>query len=356
MSAAPLLAVEGLAVRIERGDRVVRAVSDVSFEIARGQCVGLVGESGCGKSMTALALLGLLPPGGRITEGRIRLAAPAAGPGAGEPASARGDGAMDLARASEPALVRVRGRRVAMVFQDAAASLTPWIPIGEQIAEGPRRHLGLSRRAARECALEWLRVVGMPDAAARLRAFPHELSGGQRQRVLLAVALASEPELLVADEPTTALDVTLQAQVLALLARLRAERGLAVLLVSHDLSVIEHCCERVVVLYAGRVVEAGPTPAVLAAPEHPYTAALLRALPRLDGPRRARLDGIAGLPPALDGPAEPGCAFAPRCARAEPACAASEPALVRLDGARVHRCRLAPAAAEPPVRDGEDGA
>jgi len=321
VSAAPLLAVQELSVRIERAQGAVRPCERVSFTLDAGETVGLVGESGCGKSVTALALLGLLPrPGGRYAGGSIRLEG------------------RELVGASEDELSRLRGRRIAAVFQDPGTSLNPYLTLGEQLVEGPMHHLGLARREAAARAEALLARVGIPDARLRLRAYPHQLSGGQRQRVMIAMALACEPALLVADEPTTALDVTLQAQILELLQDLRRERGLGVLLVSHDLGVVAELCDRVLVLYGGRIVEEGPTADVLARPAHPYTAALLRALPRLDGPRAARLAALPGLPPALDVPAPDACRFAPRCALARAACLAGEPALAPFAPGRARRC------------------
>jgi oligopeptide/dipeptide ABC transporter ATP-binding protein len=316
-----LLAVRDLSVGIDGPGGVLRPVEGVSFELHAGETLGLVGESGCGKTVTALALLGLLPrPGGFFAGGSIRLEG------------------RELVGAGEAELARLRGRRVAAVFQDPSASLNPYLTLGEQLAEGPMHHLGLSRREALARAEALLARVGVADAGARLRVHPHALSGGQRQRAMIAMALACEPALLVADEPTTALDVTLQAQILELLRALRAERGLAVLLVSHDLGVVAELCDRLLVLYAGRVVESGPTPEILARPAHPYTAALLRALPRLEGPTAPRLEALPGLPPGLDAPAPDACRFAPRCALVRDACLRGEPPLVPFAPRRARRC------------------
>jgi oligopeptide/dipeptide ABC transporter ATP-binding protein len=305
----------------------------VSFRVGRGEIVGLVGESGCGKSATALALLGLLPrPAGRLRGGSVRL------------------GGRELAGLPESELRRVRGRRVAMIFQDPLASLNPYLRVEEQLVEVARLHLGLGRRAARARAAELLAQVGLPDPARCLRAFPHQLSGGMRQRVMIAMALLGEPDLLLADEPTTALDVTVQAQILELLRRLRDERGMGILFVTHDLAVVAGLCDRVVVLYAGRVVEEAPTSSLFARPGHPYSAALLRCAPRLDARPGERLAAIPGQPPGLIGPllgAGPigpllgaTCSFAPRCGQARAECLAGEPPLREEPGCRRRRCVL----------------
>ena len=324
---APLLEVEGLEVRIdpeEPGGRPVRAVEGVSFAIERGEVVGLVGESGCGKTLTSLALLGLLPrPRGRIHCGSIRL-----------------DGS-ELTTVSEAERRSLRGQRMAMIFQDPMTSLNPYLRVGEQLIEGSMWHRGVRRRTALDRAEALLARVGIPDAAARLRSYPHELSGGMRQRVMIAMALLSEPELLIADEPTTALDVTIQAQILALLSGLRAERGMSMLLITHDLGVVAGLCDRVLVMYAGRIVESGPVRALFDEPQHPYTRALLRSTPRVDA-RAAQLESLAGLPPRLDAEPLPGCRFEPRCSFARPACCEAEPQLVGVAGARQRRCIVEP--------------
>ena len=315
-----LLEVEDLHVRLRGEIGEVRALEGVSLQVGRGEIVGLVGESGSGKTMTSLALLGLLPrPHGRVLSGSIRF---------------DGEELVGMTEAGRRAL---RGRRMAMIFQDPMTSLNPYLRIGEQIAEGARLHLGLSRAEAAERAYQLLERVGMPDSRARLRSFPHELSGGMRQRAMIAMALLSEPELLIADEPTTALDVTIQAQILHLLAELRRDRGTAILLITHDLGVVSGLCDRVLVMYAGRVVEAGPTRALFDAPSHPYTRALLRSTPRIDAPAREPLESIEGLPPRLDAPPLPGCRFAPRCRFAGAECEQGEPPLLEVGG-RERRC------------------
>jgi oligopeptide/dipeptide ABC transporter ATP-binding protein len=331
-----LLEVEGLTIAFPVDGRWAPVVNGASFTVRRGECVGLVGESGSGKSMTALALLRLVPPPGRVS-GRVRLA--------GE----------ELLSLPAPAMRRVRGGRIGLVFQEPASALDPVYTIGFQIAEAIRAHRDLSRRAARREAEALLARVAMPDPRRRLDDYPHQLSGGQRQRAMLAVALAAGPELLIADEPTTALDVTLQAAVLELLADLRRELGLAVLLITHDLGVVAEACDRAVVMYAGEVVEAAPVGALFGAPAHPYTRALLAAIPVPPGLRRQAPEGsggrrrlavIPGQPPE-PGERPPGCAFAPRCPEVFGRCAAERPRLERPDaadspqGERAARCFLA---------------
>ncbi|WP_419899411.1 ABC transporter ATP-binding protein [Roseomonas sp. USHLN139] len=285
------------------------ALRGVDLSIGRGEAVALVGESGCGKSVTWLAALGLLPARARVG-GSVRL-----------------DGA-ELVGAAPATLDRIRGRRVAMIFQDPASSLNPVHRIGRQIAEGLRLHRGLDGASARAEARRLLERVGMPDPARRLEAYPHELSGGQNQRVMIAMALAGEPELLVADEPTTALDVTIQAQILELLQEIRRDTGMALVLVSHDLGVVAETCERVCVMYAGRIVEENLASRLFAAPSHPYAEGLLAALPPMDGPRRPLLAIPGTVPEPWAMP--PGCAFAPRCPRATASCSAAMPCLEAL--------------------------
>ncbi len=295
-------------------------VRGVSFTVGRGEFVGLVGESGSGKSLTALSVVGLVPPPGRVLRGRVLL-----------------DGE-DLLLAPPARLQAVRGARVGFVFQEPMTALNPVFSIGFQVAEAVRAHAPgslLSRRAAVDEAVRLLDLVAIPDARRRLGDYPHQLSGGQRQRVVIAIALAGNPDLLLADEPTTALDVTIQAQILDLLERLRADLGLAVLLITHDLAVVAETCDRAVVLYAGEVVEEATAEELFAAPAHPYTRGLLAALPRLDGPvcgvGTGRLPAIPGQPPQpTDLPA--GCAFVPRCGERLAACAERRPDLVAVGG------------------------
>ncbi|TQF76931.1 ABC transporter ATP-binding protein, partial [Elioraea sp. Yellowstone] len=292
-----LLEVEDLAVsfRTDRGE--VEALSGVTLHLDAGEVIGVVGESGCGKSLTALSVMGLVPdPPGRITAGRIRF---------------RGQ---DLLALGDAAMARLRGREIAMIFQEPMSALNPVFTVGEQVAEVLRVHEGLGRAAARERAALLLARVGVPDPGRRLAQYPHELSGGLRQRVMIAAALACRPKLLIADEPTTALDVTIQAQILALLADLQREFGMATMLITHDLGVVAQVVTRVVVMYAGKVVEEGPVEAVFERPSHPYTAALMRSIPAL-AEGRTRLPAIPGSVPA-PGLWPPGCRFAPRCERA----------------------------------------
>jgi peptide/nickel transport system ATP-binding protein len=299
--APQLLAVEELDVFFGQGRRWNQVTDKVSFAIASGETVGLIGESGSGKTVTGLAILGLLPRALSRIVGRIRF-----------------DG-QDIAALPEAALRRLRGRRIGMIFQEPMTALDPVFSIGEQIAETLRAHFPMSARAAWARAVEALAQVGIPSPALRAHDYPHHLSGGMRQRAMIAIALACEPDLLIADEPTTALDVTVQAQMTELLLRLVSERGAALLFISHDLGVIAQTCRRVITLYAGQVVEDGEVDAVLEAPLHPYTSGLLRSLPRFAA-NRERLPAIAGrVPSRAEMPS--GCRFAPRCRHAAPGCA-----------------------------------
>ena len=290
-----LLSIRDLRVTFPLSGRRVAVIDGLSFDVACGEMVGLVGESGCGKSLTALSVLRLVPEPGRIESGEIRL------------------GGQDLLRLPEADLRRVRGGRVGLIFQEPMVALNPVFTIGFQIVEAIRVHRRVSRRAAWDRAAELLDLVAIPEARQRLRDYPHQLSGGQRQRAMIAMALAAEPELLIADEPTTALDVTVQAQILELLERLRRDLGLAVLLITHDLAVVAESCERVLVMYAGRLVEEASVSDLFAAAAHPYTRGLLAAVPKLGHPApRGELPTISGQvpdPSRLPG----GCAFHPRC-------------------------------------------
>jgi oligopeptide/dipeptide ABC transporter ATP-binding protein len=321
--AGPLLAIRGLSVGLRRSSGVTPLVRDVSLDIAPGERVGLVGESGSGKSLTLLAVMGLLAsPQIVVTSGSVRLAG------------------TELVGAPDRVFRALRGPEVAMVYQDPMTSLDPVQRVGAQIAEGLRAH-GTSRHAARERTLAVLAEVQLPDPPALARKYPHELSGGMRQRVMIAAALAGNPRLLLADEPTTALDVTIQRQILALVARLQQARNLAVLWVTHDLGVAAQFVQRLAVMYAGRVVEHGPTATVFGAPQHPYTAALLAAVPSTTGDRTA-LGQIPGSPPdpaALP----PGCSFAPRCRQARPSCAEREPEREQRPGDVAAACFVPPA-------------
>jgi peptide/nickel transport system permease protein len=313
------LAVRGLSTRFALGREIYWAVNDVSFAVRPGQAVGLVGESGSGKTVTALSIAALVAtPPGRIVGGEILH---------------HGE---DLLEISLARLQALRGGAIAYVFQDPSTTLNPLLPVGEQIAESIRRHQRLSRAEAWRRTIELLAQVRLPDAAARAHAYPHELSGGQRQRVGIAMALANDPEVIIADEPTTALDVTTQAQVLALLNELRRARNASLVFISHDMGVIAELCDVVHVMYGGRIVESGPVAAVLTAPRHPYTQRLLACVPRLGDPDR-RVRPIPGLPPATN--ALPlGCAFAPRCDLAEARCRTGDIALLEVATDHAVRC------------------
>jgi len=328
-----MLEIEDLRTQLAVGAQAVHAVDGVSFELRRGECFALVGESGCGKSMTALSLMRLLPPAGRIAGGSVRL------------------GAQELLALPEVAMRAVRGRRLAMIFQEPATSLNPVLTVGRQIVEVIERHLGLSGPAARHRALELLEAVGIPDGPRRLEEFAFQLSGGLRQRVMIAAALAADPEVLIADEATTALDVTIQAQILELLRRLQAERGMAILLITHDLGVVAQLADRVAVMYAGEIVEIGARDTLLRAPQHPYTQMLFASLPsasRRGGP----LAAIPGQVPAPElAHAMPGCRFEARCNQALALCRQTRPPMVVL-GAReagsLVRCHLRSAGSAAP--------
>jgi oligopeptide/dipeptide ABC transporter ATP-binding protein len=303
---APVLAVEGLDVSIGRRAQRLLVVDDVGFEVPAGGSLGIVGESGSGKSLTLRALMALMPAGARVDRGKVELL--------GQPLPMAGRGARSARR-----------RRLAMVFQDPLSGLDPVRTVGSQVAEVPRRVLGASRSASHKRAIELLRLVGLPDPQQRAESFPHQLSGGMRQRVLIAMALASEPQVLLCDEPTTALDVTVQAQVLELLDDLRRRLHLAIVFVSHDLAVVRQVCDELVVMYASRMVEAGPTTALLDHPAHPYTLGLIGSVVDLDDPEGSARP-IPGAPP--DGARlPPGCLFEPRCRFASPDCATIKPAL-----------------------------
>ncbi|SFZ84559.1 peptide/nickel transport system ATP-binding protein [Devosia enhydra] len=302
------LTIEDLRVGIGRGRDRVELLDGISLSLRRGEILALVGESGSGKSMTALAAARLLPPGAELGARRLVV------------------GGADVASAGGAALDRIRGKSFGFVFQEPMTSLNPLLTIGEQIAEPIRLHLHLDRAATRSRVIDLLGAVGFPAASTRLDDYPHQLSGGQRQRAMIAMAIACNPPFLFADEPTTALDVTTQAQVLTLLRSLCRERGMGMLLITHDLGVVSAVADRVAVMYAGRIVETGPAAAVLAAPHHPYADALRRALPRVSA-KVARLEALEGQPPSPR--AFPtGCRFHPRCARATARCRTSVPALV----------------------------
>jgi peptide/nickel transport system ATP-binding protein len=305
----PLLEIDQLQIDFVLRNGVVHAVRDVSLSIHPGESVALVGESGSGKSVTALAAMGLLKLPGKIRGGDIRW-----------------KGASLLGASGSESLRRVRGKDLAIVFQDPMTSLNPLFTVGTQLIEVLRRHLNMNKAQAKERAAELLDLVGISSPRERLQQYPHEFSGGMRQRALIAMALACEPELLIADEPTTALDVTIQAQILELVAEIRDRLGLAVLMITHDLGVVAGLCQRVAVMYAGKIVEEGPIDEMFADPKHPYTRGLLASTPRLDSVAQ-RLTGIAGSPPRMDAP-PPGCAFAARCSQRIDRCLTESPALL----------------------------
>jgi len=318
----PLLVVQSLHVSFPTGGGgLARAVDGVSFTIASGETVCLVGESGCGKSVTALSLLRLVPPPGRIDAGSV----------------IRFDG-QDVLTLPDEALREIRGHRMAMIFQEPMTALNPVLTVGDQVAEVVRVHTTASRKDAWEHAVRMLASVGIADPATRAKQYPHELSGGMRQRVMIAMALILDPRLVIADEPTTALDVTIQAQILELLREMRTRIGMALLLITHDLGVVAEMASRVIVMYAGQIVEEAPVDALFANASHPYTEGLLAAIPRL-GDDQSRLTTIPGTVPApTDWPT--GCRFRERCAYAYERCALEEPALVQVGSAHRARCHL----------------
>ncbi len=315
----PLLQVDDLRVHFWTSRGIVHAVNGISFDVRPGETLGLVGESGCGKSVTALATMGILPRAARIPTGSIRLQG------------------RDLLGLSEHAWRRVRGKEIAMIFQDPMSSLNPVLTVGSQLREAIEEHLDLDRREAMKRAGDLLEQVGIPAARDRLKDYPHQFSGGMRQRVMIAIALACEPKLIIADEPTTALDVTIQAQILDLLRVLVAERETALILITHDLGVVAGTCERVNVMYAGTIVEAGSAEQLFANPRHPYTFGLLQSVPRLDTGRKQKLRPIPGAPRNML--SEPvSCPFAPRCPQRTDVCDQQLPALEQLDTGQRAAC------------------
>jgi oligopeptide/dipeptide ABC transporter ATP-binding protein len=326
-----LLEVRDLRVEIPLARGIVHAVDGVSFSVGAGEALGLVGESGCGKSMTLRAILGLLPRPAEISAGQVMF------------------GGVDLVAAAPKPLRDIRGRSISMIFQEPMTALNPVMRVGEQIAEGPQHHLGQSRRSARARALELMRMVGIPDPVRRARAYPHELSGGMRQRVMIAIALSCSPQLILCDEPTTALDVTIQDQILKLLLSLRRETGVAVVLVTHDLAVVAETCDSLAVMYAGEVVETGPVGDVFRLPRHPYTLGLMRSVPDFDVVRDS-LASIPGTPPDLVSSFE-GCRFAPRCQFAQQDCLTGTFPLRVAPGGRQTACIHDEACAEAARRD-----
>jgi peptide/nickel transport system ATP-binding protein len=328
MGEGSLLEVEDLVTEFRTDRGVVRAVDGVSFDIPRGKTLAVVGESGCGKSVTALSIMRLVPaPPGRIRSGAVRY------------------GGQNLLALTEPAMRRIRGNQISMIFQEPMTSLNPVYTVGDQVAEAVRLHQGKSRREAMQAAVEMFQLVGIPAPEERVRNHPHQLSGGMRQRVMIAMALACRPDLLVADEPTTALDVTIQAQILDLLRKLQDELGMSILLITHDLGVVAETCDEVVVMYAGRVVERAATEDLFAQPRHHYTAGLLRSIPSYGARhQRQRLQEIPGMVPSLhELPA--GCKFQDRCPAVAARCRVEEPALTRA-GATEVRCHF-PVEARP---------
>ncbi|MFB7177835.1 ABC transporter ATP-binding protein [Streptomyces sp. NPDC056257] len=333
-TAAPLLEVRDLRVTFTTERGTVRAVDSIGFTVEAGRTLGIVGESGSGKSVTSLAVMGLHRGTARVG-GSVRLSG------------------QELTTLSERELSRVRGRRIAMIFQDPLSSLHPYYTVGEQIAEHFRVHFKAGRAAARKRAVDMLGEVGIPEPARRAGEYPHQFSGGMRQRAMIAMALACEPDLLIADEPTTALDVTVQAQILELIARIQQERGLGVVMITHDLGVVARVAHEVLVMYGGRAAEQAPADELFADPAHPYTRGLLDSLPRLDTADDEPLPFIPGSPPSLLAPA-PGCAFAPRCPRAAARCTdvRPEPAAYGDGPERTVACHFAGA----PARTAEEAA
>ena len=328
MSDEKLLQVDDLRVRFRGDDGWLHAVNGVSFSVAPGEALGVVGESGCGKSVTSMTVLRLIPcPPGEVSSGRVLF---------------RGQ---DLLRLSPAEIRKVRGGKVSMIFQDPMTSLNPFLRIGRQIGEALELHRGLTGAENRAAAIEALREVGIPDPAGRVDAYPHEFSGGMRQRVMIAMSLCTRPELLIADEPTTALDVTIQAQILELIRRLQRERGMSLILITHDLAVVAGMCSRVAVMYAGRIVEEAGVDDLFADPRHPYTLALLRSVPRIDEPEGRKLAVIKGLPPKLE--REPtSCPFAPRCEFVQERCTRELPRLEPDADGRLRACFV-------PIRQGQ---
>ncbi|WP_026402312.1 ABC transporter ATP-binding protein [Actinomadura rifamycini] len=318
---APLLEIEDLVVEFDTDEGTVRAVDGAGYTVLPGETLGVVGESGSGKSVTAMSALGLIKPPGRVASGRIVF-----------------DG-VDLRGLPPRELRRLRGGRIAMIFQDPMTALNPVMTIGGQLTEALRLHdARMSRAAARRRAADLLALVGVPGAAKRLKQYPHEFSGGMRQRAMIAMAIANEPDLLIADEPTTALDVTVQAQVLDLLREARRETGAATVLITHDLGVVAEMADRVVVMYAGRVVEHGPVAEIFRAPRHPYTRGLLDSLPRMDEDAD-ELTPIPGAPPA-PGEVTAGCPFAPRCAMVRDRCRTERPEFAPTGPGRTSACHF----------------
>jgi peptide/nickel transport system ATP-binding protein len=316
----PLLALDQVRTGFKTARGLVRAVDGVSFDLDRGAAIGIVGESGSGKTILSRSIMGLLPERGTVRSGSIMFEG------------------REISQLSRKQMRQVWGKEMAMIFQDPMSSLNPLMKIGAQIAEPLRFHLGLDKTGARETAEKLLQDVGIPEAHRRLDQYPHEMSGGMRQRVMIAIALACGPTLLFADEPTTALDVTVQAQILDLLQEQRKDRNMSLILVTHDLGVVANHTDEIAVMYSGRVVEKAPTAALFAHMKMPYTEALMQSIPKLDQPSHTRLMAIGGRPPDLVNP-PPGCKFAPRCLYAQPECLVEEPPLVQAETpGHVYRC------------------
>jgi oligopeptide transport system ATP-binding protein len=324
----PLLDVKNLQTRFYTGEGVVHAVNDVSFQVNDQETVGIVGESGSGKSMTMLSVMRLIPePPGKITNGEVTFEG------------------QDLLQLSVPAMRKIRGNRMAMIFQDPMTSLNPVLTVERQLTEAIRWHLQVSKAAARDRAIELLELVGIPGASDRIRNYPHQFSGGMRQRVMIAMGLACNPKLLIADEPTTALDVTIQAQIVELVKRLKAELNMAVIWITHDLSLLASLADRILVMYAGQIVEAAPLEQLYTQPRHPYTLGLLQSIPRLDEAQKAELKPVDGMPPDLTH-YPPGCPFAPRCPYVIDRCHTADPPLETVGDNHAVACWVKPNGAE----------
>ncbi len=319
-----LLQIKDLRTEFRTEDGILKAVDGVSYDVEAGETLGIVGESGCGKSVSALSILRLIPhPPGKITGGEIIFEG------------------QDLLKADEAEIRHIRGNQIAMIFQEPMTSLNPVLTIGRQMTEGIELHLKLNDADARKRAVELLDMVGIPGADRRLDDYPHQFSGGMRQRVMIAMALSCNPKLLLADEPTTALDVTIQAQILELLARLSRELGTAVIIITHNLGVVARYADRVNVMYAGKIIESAEANELYANPRHPYTIGLLRSVPRLDQEKKDKLDPIEGVPPDLINPPS-GCRFRPRCRWAMDKCAEEEPPLMPVSDKHVAACWVMP--------------
>ena len=316
---APLLRVQDLHVEFQGSNSTVKAVDGVSFDVERGEIVGIVGESGSGKTMTALSILRLIPDPGRIISGRILY------------------GEKDVIQMTDEEIREFRGKDVAMIFQDPMTSLNPVLRVGFQIEEAMAAHERFTRQQARDRVVPMLQRVRIPAAAERARDYPHQFSGGMRQRGMIAMGISNEPSLLIADEPTTALDVTVQASIIELLRDLSRELRASVILITHNMALIASLCQRVIVMYAGRIVEQGPTRAIFKNPQHPYTWSLLRSIPRVDEQTHEKLISIRGMPPDLSKP-PPGCKFHPRCRFRVDRCLTEEPPLIDVDPGQQARC------------------